>query len=137
MTPHILHYTDNLPEGVGGTAQGPIIRIRPKYKDDKGLHQHELEHVKQWWIATIVSAVLLAAGLYHFQEPLWGAVGSIGVHGALYKLISAYRLWCEVQAHKVQLQYSPHALKHFAKRIAEKYDLNITAEEAEQRLREA
>jgi hypothetical protein len=136
MIPHITHYTDSLPEGVGGTAQGPIIRIRPKYKDDKGLHQHELEHVKQWWIATIVSAVLLAAGLHYLQEPLWGAVGSIGVHGALYKLIPAYRLWCEVQAHKVQLQYSPHALKHFALRIATKYGLKITAEDAEQRLRE-
>jgi hypothetical protein len=136
MTSYI-HYTDNLPEGVGGTAQGPIIRIRPKYKDDKGIHAHELEHVKQWWIATIVSAVLLAAGLYHFQEPLWGAIGSIGTHGLLYKLIPAYRLWAEVQAHKVQLQYSPTALSHFAKRIATKYDLDITAEEAENRLREA
>jgi hypothetical protein len=136
MIPHILFYTDNLPEGFGGTANGPYIRIHPKYKDDKGLHQHELEHVKQWWIATIVSAVLLAAGLWHFQEPLWGAVGSIGTHGLLYKLIPAYRLWCEVQAHKVQMQYSPGKEALFGWRIATKYDLDITADEAEKLLRQ-
>jgi hypothetical protein len=136
MTSYI-HYTDNLPEGVGGTAQGPIIRIRPKYKDDKGIHAHELEHVKQWWIATIVSAVLLAAGLWHFQQPLLYAFWSIAVHSMLYKLIPAYRLWAEIDAHRVQLKYSPNGLAHFAKRIATKYDLDITAEEAEKLLREA
>jgi hypothetical protein len=135
MIPHILHYTDSIEEGFGGTAQGPYIRIRPKYKDDKGLLAHELEHVKQWWIATILSAILIAAGLYHFQEPLYGAIGSIGVHGILYKLIPAYRLWCEVQAHKVQAKYSPHAIALFAKRIATKYDLNISTEEAEKLLK--
>jgi hypothetical protein len=129
-----IHYTDNLPEGVGGTANGPYVRIRPKYKDDKGLHQHELEHVKQWWIATIVSAVLLAAGLWHFQQPLWQAIASVGTHGVLYKFIPAYRLWAEVQAHKVQLDYAPHALKHFAKRIATQYGLGITVEQAEKLL---
>jgi hypothetical protein len=135
MIPHILIYTDSLDEGIGGQANGPVVRIRPKYRDDKGLHAHELEHVKQWWIATILSAALIAAGLYHFQEPLWGAIGSIGVHGLLYKLVPAYRLWCEVQAHKVQAEYSPQSIAFFAQRIATMYGLNITAEEAEQRLR--
>jgi hypothetical protein len=130
-----VHYTDNLPEGFGGTANGPYVRIRPKYKDDKGLHAHEMEHVKQWWVATILSAIVLLALLGHFQEPLWGAIGSIGTHGLLYKLIPAYRLWCEVQAHKVQLKHSPHALSHFAKRIATKYSLNVTPEKAEQLLK--
>lgn len=137
MIPHIIHYTDNLPEGFGGTANGPYIRIRAKYKDDKGLHAHELEHVKQWWIATIVGAVLLAAVLHHYQQPLWGAVGGISVHGWFYKLVPRYRLWAEVWAHKVQLEHSPHALKFFAQRIATKYGLKITAEQAEKLLREA
>jgi hypothetical protein len=137
MIPHILRYTDSLPEGIGGQANGPYVRIRPKYKDDRGLLRHELEHVKQWWIATLLSAALIAAGLYHFNEPLYGAIGSIGVHGLLYKLIPAYRLWCEVQAHKVQAKHSPHDVALFAQRIATKYDLDITAEEAEQLLRKA
>jgi hypothetical protein len=131
----LTFYVDSLPPGIGGCANGPVIRILKKYKGDRGLLCHEMEHVKQWWIATIVSAVLLAAGLYHFQEPLWGAIGSIGTHGLLYKLIPAYRLWAEVQAHKVQLQYSPTALSHFAKRIATKYSLNVTPEKAEQLLK--
>ena len=135
MIPHFVHYTDSLPEGVGGTAQGPYVRIRPKYRDDKGLHAHEIEHVKQWWVATILSAVLIAAGLRYLQEPLWGAVGSVGVHGVLYTLIPAYRLWCEVQAHKVQAKHNPESVALFAQRIATKYRLKITAEEAEQRLR--
>jgi hypothetical protein len=136
MIPHIIKYTDNLPEGIGGQANGPLIRIRPKYKGDRGLIEHELEHVKQWWVATLLSAVLIAAGLYHFNEPLYGAIGSIGVHGLLYKLIPAYRLWCEVQAHKVQAEYSPQSVGFFAKRIATMYGLKITAEKAEKLLRE-
>lgn len=44
----IIRYTDNIPESFGGMAYGPVIFIRPKYRDDKGLHAHEQEHVKQW-----------------------------------------------------------------------------------------
>jgi hypothetical protein len=33
---NITRYTDNIPEQFGGTAKWFLIRIRPKYRDDKG-----------------------------------------------------------------------------------------------------
>ena len=130
-----IHYTDSLPEGIGGTAQGPYIRIRPKYKDDKGIHAHEEEHVRQWWVLTIFSAFALLVGAEYLQQPLWIAIASVGVHGLLYLLVPQYRLWAEVEAHKAQLKYSPGNEALFGWRIANKYKLKITAEEAEKLLR--
>jgi hypothetical protein len=131
-----IHYTDNLPENVGGTAQGPYIRIRPKYKDDKGIHAHEMEHVRQWWVLTIFSAFFLLAGAEYLQQPLWIAIASVGVHGLLYTLIPKYRLWCEVQAYKAQqAHYEDDRTPKFAKWIATVYRLDVTPEEAEKLLR--
>ena len=136
MTLAYIHYNDNIPEGMGGTAQAFYIRIRPKYKDDKGIHEHELEHVRQWWVLTIFSAFALLVGAEYLQQPLWIAVASVGIHGLLYKFIPAYRLWAEVQAHKVQLKHYPDdRTELFAWRIANRYRLKVTAEEAEQLLR--
>jgi hypothetical protein len=69
ILPHLTIYTDNLPPNVGGTAQGFLVKIRPKYKDDVGIHNHEYKHVKQWykalaaWVAIIS---LLVIGTYDY-----------------------------------------------------------------------
>lgn len=47
--PYLLIYTDNLPDNFGGYTTGPLVRIRPKHKDDIGLEFHEITHVAQWW----------------------------------------------------------------------------------------
>ena len=100
--PAFIFYTDNLPDGVGGRANGPVIRIRNKYKGvDEGIHQHELTHVKQWY-RTILT------------------------HGLLYVMFELYRLNSEVEAYKKQLEYSVNRekdLDRFAGYIAERYDL--------------
>lgn len=45
-----VFYTDKfIREGFGGVAKGPLIFIRPKYRDDKGILEHEKVHVRQWW----------------------------------------------------------------------------------------
>ncbi|HRR42133.1 MAG TPA: hypothetical protein P5244_12935 [Syntrophales bacterium] len=131
--PGILFYTDNLPDGCRGCANGPIIRISPKYTNDQGLHEHEAEHVRQWW-------------------------KSLGLHSLLYLLSKKYRLWSEVAAYRVQLQYPPAAnpiptqpplegeekdavvvagreinpqyVECYAAAIADKYDLDISREAA-------
>ena len=54
--PSITLYTDNLPPDVGGCANGPIVRIRPKYRNDTGIHAHEAEHVRQWWVGVLLGA---------------------------------------------------------------------------------
>lgn len=51
-------YTDNLPAHAGGMTRGPFIFIRPKYKGDVGLLEHEKTHVAQWWIVTLLAVAI-------------------------------------------------------------------------------
>ena len=106
MEYYILIYTDNLPANVGGRANGPVIRIKNKYRDDKGLLEHEKFHVRQWYF-----------GLFIF-------------HGLLYKFSDKYRFWSETQAYKEQLKYSPGNLDLFASFISKNYGLNVSVDEA-------
>ncbi len=106
----LTFFTDNLADWQGGVANGPVIRIRPKYRDDQGIYQHELTHVKQWF-------------------------ATLGLHSLLY-LWRPYRLWSETQAYKVQMQYpcadgTRLSLDDAAIRLASlNYNLNITVGEA-------
>ena len=106
----LTFFTDNLAEGQGGVANGPIIRIRLKYKDDQGIYQHELTHVKQWF-------------------------ATLTLHSLLY-LWRPYRLWSEAQAYTKQMLYLDRngarlLLDGAAARLAGKsYDLGITVDEA-------
>ena len=77
--PAFVFYTDNLAEWQGGCANGPVVRIRTKYKDvDTGILQHELTHVKQFY-------------------------RMLGFHGLLYLLFDTYRYRSEIEAYRVQL----------------------------------
>ena len=99
-------YTNRLiPEGFAGCARGPFIFIRPEFKDDKGLLAHERTHVKQW-------------------------VRTLGLHSLLYVLSSKYKLNCEIEAYKKQLEFSPNNKDLFAYFISVNYGLDITKEEA-------
>jgi len=50
MKYYSLKYTDKMPhDWTGGYAKAWFIRIRPKYKDDRGLLEHEKTHVRQWF----------------------------------------------------------------------------------------
>ena len=105
-----IRYTDSMPDWKAGYAKAWFIRIRPEYEDDKGLFQHELRHVWQWW-------------------------RTLGFHSLMYLLIKRYRLASEVEAYRVQLEYIPGEMKEinrkkFAERIATKYGINITVEDA-------
>jgi hypothetical protein len=89
----------------------PFIFIDPQYKGDAGLLAHEQVHVRQAW--------------RNIFPP---------IHALRYALSDKYKLACEVEAYKVQLQYNPHAAEQFANFIATRYDLNITQQEALERL---
>ena len=107
---HIVFYTDRLiPQQFAGYTRGPVIFIRPEYKNDKGLLEHEKVHVRQFW-------------------------RTLGLHGPIYKFSKSYRLKCELEAYSVQLRYSPNSADVFAKFITEKYDLDITQAEAKEAL---
>ena len=109
----LVFYVNSLPQGVNGRANGPVIRILKSRKGDEGLYQHELTHVKQWFI-----------GLFIF-------------HGLLYQFSQRYRLWAEVQAFKKQAKcYPDDRIPLFAAAIATRYNLKISKENAEKLLRE-
>ena len=51
-------YTDDLPTGVGGEAGFLSVKIRPKYRYDRGLHEHEYTHEWQGIILFAVGVVV-------------------------------------------------------------------------------
>jgi hypothetical protein len=102
-------YTDNLPERFGGLFCGLWIKIRPKYKHDLGLLEHELTHARQFW-------------------------RTLGLYAILYQFRS-WRLKFEVEGYRVQEQFYPRVDKQyyrllFATFLAEKYHLKISVGEA-------
>lgn len=109
-----VFYSDNLPEGVGGKFRGGLlvywIKIRPKYRDDEGILQHELEHARQ-----------------HFK--------TLGFLGVLCRF-RWVRQWAEIQAYRVQLRYPPATkdseryMRIYANFLATRYWLNITKQKA-------
>ena len=111
-----LKYTSDMKPNQAGYARAWFIRIRPEYKNDKGLMEHELVHIAQFW-----------------HCPLF--------HGLLYLSCSSYRLNCEVEAYREQLKYAPaiynsgYYRKLYASYIAHDYGLDITEAEAENKLR--
>jgi len=86
-----------------GKAHAMVVFIDPNYIGDKGLLEHELVHVKQF---------------YRFP-----------FHGLLYKFNSWYRLKCEVEAYKKQLEFNPANSDIFAGYISERYGLKISRKE--------
>ena len=108
----LVFHVDSLPGTVRGRAIGPFIQIRKVYKNDYGLYQHELEHVKQAFLGLFI------------------------IHGLLYLFSSKYKLWSEVQAFKKQASYyEDDRIPLFALAIATRYKLDVSVAEAERLLR--
>ena len=87
--------------------------IRPQYRDDRGLLEHEKVHRRQW-------------------------LRTLGIHSLLYLFVPEYKLHCEVEAFKVQAEcYTDDRLPKFAGYISRNYGLKVTEENALQLLRES
>lgn len=130
-------YTDRGLKDFGdGTYQaaraiGQVILVRPTHRGDAGLVAHEVEHVKQWAIVSLLACS--AIGLIDMS--LWPA--GIGAFSVLYALVPEFRLWAEVEAYKVQSShYADDRLPKFAKFIAERYSLRVREDAALSLLRE-
>lgn len=132
MNYYYIKYTEKLASGVGGTAQGPFIKILPKYKDDNGLIEHEKSHVRQWYFG-LVFGLLLCTLLALFVSsslcPLFGL--ALVLHQLLYKFVRPYRRWCEVQAYRKQIAVGDYTSNCFAiTALVKKYDLGLSFDEA-------
>lgn len=101
-----------IPDRFAATTYGPIILVRPEYREDRGLLAHEKVHVWQW---------LMSAGL----------------HGVMYRFSRGYRLCAELEAYREQARhYADDRRPIFAHHIATLYGLNITESEALAALRD-
>ena len=115
---NFVFYTDSnilIPKVHGACTRAFFVFIRPKYKGNLPLLEHELTHVRQFWTTF---------GLFPF----------------LYLLSKKYKLKAEVEAYRTQLQVYADAsypadildakAKAYAEFIAERYGLRITSENA-------
>jgi len=103
----MIFYTNRfIPKQHQAATRGPVIFIRPEYRNDRGLLEHEKVHRRQW-------------------------LRTLGLHSLLYLFVEDYRLRAEVEAFREQLKHYPDDRRlRFAELIAENYDLGITPDEA-------
>ena len=102
----ILYTNFGVPRKHQAATRGPVIFIRPEYRNDKGLLEHEKVHRRQW-------------------------LRTLGLHSLLYLFVEDYRLRAEVEAFRAQLPHYPDDRRvKFARLIAENYNLDITPDEA-------
>ena len=104
ILPYLLCYTDRLPSGFKGAANGPFVRIKKSSKNDFGLHVHEETHVRQFYM-------------------------TLSLHSYLYLLYKPYRQWAEVKAFHAQYKTGAD-LNHLSHFLASNYGLKISVNEA-------
>lgn len=132
MKYYLVKVTEALPSGFGGTAQGPLIKLLSKYKDDTGLLEHEKTHVRQWYAVLAIGLLLSTLLTLLVSLSLWPLYGLAPfLHQLLYKFVRPYRRWCEVKAYRKQIATGGYASNEFAvTTLAEKYDLDLSVDEA-------
>lgn len=116
--------------------------IRPSYRGVADIEAHELEHVKQWWLATILSTIALGFCAFVAHRNMGININQLApfalvppnVHGLLYLMSKNYRLRAEVAAYRVSMQHRPDGIDHYAKLIATKYKLRISTYQAKRLL---
>lgn len=141
ILPVIVHYADIKKKNVAGYASGPYVRIKPEYRHDEGLHEHEFMHVKQGYIG-LIGCVLLGLLLNQFIDFDYILEAAFGIgaasHPLLYLLVTRYKLFAEVVAYAKQAEFYPtDKTELFGKFIAENYKLDISAEDATKMIRKS
>lgn len=136
MKYYLIKYTEKLANGFVGTAQGPLIKLLSKYKDDAGLIEHEKTHVRQWYFWLVIGLLLCTALTLLVSPFFWPLFGLAPVlHQLLYKFVRPYRRWCEVQAYRKQIATGGYSSNDFAvTMLVEKYDLGLSVGEARAQL---
>jgi hypothetical protein len=131
--PHTVKYKDSLS---GGSTKMFMVEIQNRFKDNKGLHAHEYEHVKQWY-ACLAIGWLLAIPAF-LCDPTVGvlvAMFSIWIQGVLSTFSKTARKYFEVAAYKKQIEADEAAhVDFYITALTDGYDLDITREEAEKLL---
>ena len=107
--PHLVIYSDALvPKNFAGWCYGFLVVIKPEYKSDEGLYEHEYTHVQQFYKS-------------FFTMWLW------------YELSDTKRLRYEAEAYANQVKYGAD-INHMAWLLSTKYDLDITVDQAKKEI---
>lgn len=110
----MIFYTNRfIPQRHQACTRGFLIFIRPEYRNDKGLLEHEKVHRRQW-------------------------LRTLGLHSLLYLFVEDYRLHAEVEAFREQARHYPEdRMPRFAQLLASNYLIDITEDEALDALKSA
>lgn len=135
MKYYSLKFVDSMPSGFGGKAWMWKIKILERYRNDKGLLEHEKWHVRCWYCC--LAAVWSVAATMYFCGPAdwWLPFLLLGpwAHGVLYRN-KRFRKWSEVKAYRIQLKAGSYHSPQFAvDALMHKYSLGMS----ERRAREA
>ena len=132
MKYYFVKCAEKLTEGFGGIAQGPIIKMLHKYKDDVGLIEHEKTHVRQWYAVLAIGLLICTLLTLLVSLSLWPLYGlALFIHQLLYKFVRPYRCWCEVTAYRKQVAVGGYSSNGFAvTMLVEKYGLDLSVDEA-------
>ena len=132
MKYYLIKLVESLPNGFGGTAQGPLIKLLPKYQHDVGLLEHEKTHVRQWYAVLALGLMVSALLALLISPTFWiGCAVASSLHPLLYKFILPYRRWCEVKAYRKQIATGGYASNEFAvMMLVEKYGLGMSVDKA-------
>lgn len=127
-----LIYTDSIKDGFGGKADMWKIRILEKYRNDKGLLEHEKFHVRCWWYCLLaswlISTVCLLTGLKGIAL-LFLVLGPF-VHQLIYRN-KYFRRMVEAKAYRIQIKEGNYASNEFAiKAMMSKYGFGMSRDEA-------
>ena len=132
MKYYLIKLSQSLPNGFGGTAQGPLIKLLTKYKDDVGLIEHEKTHVRQWYAVLGIGLLLCTLLMLLVSPYLWPLYGLAPVlYQLLYKFVRPFRRWCEVRAYRKQIKTGGYTNNDFAANaLADKYTLGLSVADA-------
>lgn len=117
--PILVFFIKDNPDKFAGRSYGPVILIQKKYKDDRGLIKHELNHSKQWYV-------------------------TLSLYSWFYKFNTKVRYLSEVNCYRVQLEaYTDISAKEkirlknlFASFISTRYNIPVSITEAKKALDE-
>lgn len=131
-----LRFVSSMSDGFGGKASMWKIKILNKYRNDKGLLEHEKWHVRCWYYC--LAATWLAAAAVYACGPdgWWFPLLLLGpwTHGTLYRN-KYFRKWSEIRAYRIQLKASSYHSPQFAiDALMHKYGLGMSERRARKAL---
>lgn len=130
----MIIYTDRfLRNWQGGRQLWFLALIRPRHRGNQAIVEHEKEHIKQWWLTTVLGFIGLGFAAHvaanHLQVDLRQWAGLIflppSLHGILYLVFRPYRRWAEVRAYRVSVAYRPDQFENYSRALTDHYRLGI------------